>query len=72
MSCNFCSGKIGKEFNLKRSPASIEFQPDKAFIIQGNNEKAGIVLLNKGLAQGCFKEKCEFRYGVLGWLNSEA
>lgn len=22
--------------------------------------------------QDCFKEKCEFRYGVLGWLNSEA
>ena len=54
MGCIYCNRKIGKEFNLKKSPVSIETQPDRAFIIQGNNEEAGIILLKNGLAQGCF------------------
>ncbi|GAA0081340.1 hypothetical protein [Clostridium sp. CTA-6] len=52
--CKHCEGIFGKDIFIKESPSYKETQPNKAQIVQLENDKPGIVLFKNSLAQGYF------------------
>ena len=52
--CEHCKGIYGKEIIIGESPDIKDTQPNKAQVIQLEDDVPGIILYRNGLAQGYF------------------